>query len=218
MSDKKSSYMDLYNGEKYPVVLQRKNVIKKYIKNKDVLDLGVVNHEFEKEKKNTLFHDFIVNNSKSCIGVDIDKIEVEKMKEAGYNVICMDVEKLNLNKKFDVVVGGEIIEHLNNPGLFLESVKKVLKPNGYLILTTPNSFQIGFFIRILFTGKIYINNTHTCYFDPATLSRLLKNYNYKIKEIVWYNHKSTNFLEYIVNLLRRIRKYFSTGFIVVAQL
>jgi ubiquinone/menaquinone biosynthesis C-methylase UbiE len=42
-------------------------------------------------------------------------------------------------ENFDIVVALEIIEHLENPWNFLGEIKKILKPNGVLILSTPNS-------------------------------------------------------------------------------
>lgn len=39
---------------------------------------------------------------------------------------------------FDSIVAGELIEHLDHPNLFLNESYKILKKEGYLILTTPN--------------------------------------------------------------------------------
>jgi len=53
--------------------------------------------------------------------------------------------KLNLNKKFpfptntfDVISANQIIEHIENTDLFLSELKRVLKPNGYAIISTEN--------------------------------------------------------------------------------
>ena len=56
----------------------------------------------------------------------------------------------NFNKKYDLIVAVEIIEHLENPSHFIKKMKDHLKPNGIIILTTPsiNSFfdRIWFFV------------------------------------------------------------------------
>ena len=71
----------------------------------------------------------------------------------------MDARCYNLNSriefgdnKFDVVVASHIIEHLNDTDLFLSEIHRVLKPDGYLVIATPNlaSFQS---ILYLLCGK-----------------------------------------------------------------
>ena len=58
--------------------------------------------------------------------------------------IC-NVEKDNFpfsNHCFDIVIAGEILEHLTtSPTNFLYEIHRILKPNGYLLLTTPNAIQ-----------------------------------------------------------------------------
>lgn len=44
----------------------------------------------------------------------------------------------SFEKKFDVIIAIEIIEHLNSPWEFLNEINKLLKPGGTLILSTPN--------------------------------------------------------------------------------
>ena len=51
-------------------------------------------------------------------GIDIDSVGIEHLLNRHYNVICDNVETMSLGRTFDVIVAGEIIEHLENPGLF----------------------------------------------------------------------------------------------------
>ena len=48
-----------------------------------------------------------------------------------------EVEKLG-NKKFDIIVSSEVIEHVENQGGYFDKMMSFLKPNGLLVLTTPN--------------------------------------------------------------------------------
>jgi SAM-dependent methyltransferase len=58
--------------------------------------------------------------------------------------------------QFDVVVFAEIIEHLlSDPCKVLREVKRVLKPNGSLILTTPNVARLENVVRIIAGANIY---------------------------------------------------------------
>lgn len=54
----------------------------------------------------------------------------------------------NFNKKYDLIVAVEIIEHLENPFHFIKQMESHLKSNGVIILTTPNTNS--FFDRIWF--------------------------------------------------------------------
>lgn len=54
------------------------------------------------------------------------------------------------SNSLDIVVAGEIIEHLYDTGDFLEEIKRVLKPEGKLIITTPNLAPLANRARILF--------------------------------------------------------------------
>src|SRR3989344_3969940 len=98
------------------------------VKGKDVLDVGCIEHDLDRKNKERIWvHDFLRENAKNVTGIDILEDDIKKLKWQGYDVHCMNAEKFNFNKKFDVIFAGELIEHLSNPGLFLEKCKKHLK-------------------------------------------------------------------------------------------
>lgn len=75
---------------------------------------------------------------------------------------------------FNVIFAGDLIEHLSNPGLFLQCCKRHLKPDGKLILTTPNAFNL-FNIAEKFTKREPTTNSdHTFYFNSKVLRTLLR--------------------------------------------
>jgi 2-polyprenyl-3-methyl-5-hydroxy-6-metoxy-1,4-benzoquinol methylase len=200
----------------YVPSLERNLILLKYIKNKEVLDLGCVDvgKRKLKQKSDIWIHDFIRKNAKYCLGVDANKKGVSYLQKKGYNIIHGNVEKLSLNKKFDVVFAGELIEHLNSPGLFLNSVKRHLKKDGYFILTTPNPFYFMYTVRIVFGADLKINPDHTCWFDPQTIKKLLKNHGFIVEKIEFINKPRWYRLG---GIPIKFRKNFASNFMVIAK-
>ncbi len=55
--------------------------------------------------------------------------------------------------QFDVVIATEVIEHLPNHSAFLSEATRILKPNGHLILTSPNANRLQSRWRYFLTGQ-----------------------------------------------------------------
>jgi len=122
----------------------------------------------------------IRSHSKEYYGLDIEP-------GADYK---KDLNKpFNLNKKFDVIIAGELIEHLENTGIFLENVKRHLKKEGVFFLTTPNPTSFRFFFYGLFNREPDFGG-HVKYFSYDALKLILKRH-FKIKEM-GFNHYVTN--------------------------
>jgi len=77
-----------------------------YIKDKEVLDIGCVDHKLEKSESPLWVHAFLKSHSKNVVGIDILEKEVKNLKERSYNVVYGDAENFNLDKKFDIVFAG----------------------------------------------------------------------------------------------------------------
>ena len=82
------------------------------------------------------------------------------------------------NKKFDVVVNFEVIEHLFSPKEFLLQVKNILNNNGLLILSCPNG--MGFDIKLLKDKSHTIDHEHLNYFNFESLSALVQRNGFQI--------------------------------------
>lgn len=85
----------------------------------------------------------IAQHAKQVTGVDYsqDAIEYSKKlyKSKNLNFIQADAQALPFeDSSVEVVVSLETIEHLNNPEKFVKEVKRVLKPDGVFIVSTPN--------------------------------------------------------------------------------
>ena len=73
---------------------------------------------------------------------------------------------------FETIVAGEIIEHLDAPGPFLEAMLALAAPDSCLVLTTPNAYRLQNFLTP-FSGNELIHPDHTAWHSPSTIRVLL---------------------------------------------
>lgn len=145
--------------------------IRKYVEGRNVLDLGCVCHELDVQDPPWL-HGYLCEHAESVLGVDLLPEAIAQLQQRGYNVQCANVEQMDLGEKFDVVVAGDIIEHLSNLGGFLDRVKAHLRPGGVLLVATPNPLTLVRFLRLLTSGRVRANKQHTCWFTAKVLDQL----------------------------------------------
>lgn len=179
-----------------------------FIKGKDVLDIGCVEHNTSSRLKNPFWiHQFLKDNC-NVLGIDILKEDVKTLCSKGYNMKVGNAETFNLRKKFNVIFAGELIEHLSNPGLFIQQSKKHLKDEGLLILTTPNTFYVPRMLRSLAgNDNPLVNEEHTSWFSPSTLQTLLGREGFKVIDIKRFEASTIK-----TSLKARIKKIFNKTF------
>jgi 2-polyprenyl-3-methyl-5-hydroxy-6-metoxy-1,4-benzoquinol methylase len=159
------------------------NFFCKYARGKTVLDLGCVNHNPLNYRSKYWVHKALCTVASDCVGMDICEDGINYLKEKGYNVFVGNAEDFNIDRKFDVIVAGDLMEHLGNVSKFIECSKSHLKPSGFLLLSTPNPWHWRFIIKGLFSCDVKPNREHTCWFCLPTITQLLSRHNMVIKEI-----------------------------------
>jgi len=80
-----------------------------------------------------------INSNINYQVIDIDREAILKLRKQGVKADIMNAEDLQFNKKtFDIIVMGEVLEHIPNMGLVLEEVHRVLKDDGVFVISVPN--------------------------------------------------------------------------------
>lgn len=143
-----------------------------------VLDIGCVDHSASNEMSERWLHGILDQSVAELVGIDYLPEEVQKLNERGYDVRREDAEDFDIDRDFDVIIAGELIEHLTNPGGFLESVKRHLKPEGKLVLTTPNPWTLLSFRRAFHNRVRQCNPDHVCWYDARTVTQLLNRFGF----------------------------------------
>jgi 2-polyprenyl-3-methyl-5-hydroxy-6-metoxy-1,4-benzoquinol methylase len=153
------------------------------LKNKNILDIGCYDGTFLS---------LIKNRNNNFYGIDASEYAVKKAKNKGIKVkkfFFDDKAKIPFkNGFFDLIIAGEIIEHIYDTDFFLEEIFRLLKPNGYLLLSTPNIASLGRRLMLLFGVSPIIeispnekdSSGHIRYFTFKTLEALLNKHRFNI--------------------------------------
>ena len=182
--------------EKFQLV-DRVEFIKKRCVGKKVLHLGCTNYPFTEDsiKKDMLLHHELKSVAKVLYGFDFDRTGLEILTKSGEeNLYFADLEKLenvDLDETFDVIIAGEMIEHLSNPGLFLRGIKRFMDERTELIITTINAYSgMRFFIyglRGRGGEREPVHPDHVAYYSYKTLSMVIGREDYIIKDFLFYD-------------------------------
>jgi len=160
----------------------RTDVILRWVKGPSVLDVGCTGHAVDIGSPSWL-HGRLREQFPSVVGLDISAENVDALRRHGFtNLHVQSAESFELGEKFDTIAAGELIEHLANPGLFLQQARTHLKPDGKIVLTTPNPFSLfDIMYALLKFPKTCQNPQHTCWFCPQTMRELVGRSGLKIE-------------------------------------
>lgn len=190
-------------------------------KEKVVLDVGCVGQD-KSHTSDAWLHGRIKKVAKDLTGADIMKNEIEELNKQGYSIYLPE-DLLKANKKFDLIVMGDVIEHVNDPGQFLSFYAQFLTEKGEMVICTPNSFGVRYFIQVLFYGKPGTNDEHSLSFDPYVMLELFKRVQIVPVKFYWLNeyHKGNNWKQKIILALSRFyiffRSYFNSNFMFIVK-
>ena len=178
-------------------LVQRVEFIKKACAGRRVLHLGCTNYPYTREALDNqmLLHFELEKAAAELFGFDFDERGLDILEKAGAkNLFRADLEKLEevaLDETFDVIIAGEMIEHLSNPGLFLRGIKRFMNRRTNLVITTINAYGALRFFSYGLRGKSGENEPvhpdHVAYYSYKTLSLILERENLEVKKFYFYD-------------------------------
>ena len=202
-------------------LVQRLDVIRALCAGKKVLHLGCVNSPYTNESMEaaTLLHADLGRIAGELWGLDSDIDGIEILNSLGWsNIVHGDLENLNdvdLPNDFEVIIAGEVIEHLSNPGLFLDGIRRFMNPQTLLVITTVNAYCAMRFFWYAARGKggrvEFVHPDHVAYYSFSTLRVLIERSGLSIEQFLFYDvgneHRPHN--RWFLNLLNDISVYFA---------
>jgi len=147
-------------------------------RNQNVIHMGCADHIENKIQQGNWLHSLLEENCKICLGVDIDEQAIRYIKNLGFkNTMVLDIVKDPppyeiTEKKWDYMILGEILEHIDNPVAFLDEIHR--KYSGVvkkMIISVPSAFRLINFKKT-FKHIELINSDHRYWFTPYTLAKV----------------------------------------------
>jgi SAM-dependent methyltransferase len=135
---------------------------------RDVLDLGC--------RYGALTRTYSTGNH--VVGVDVDREALAEAAKLGIDTRWADVdEPLPFeDESFDVVVAGELLEHVRDPTGVVAEARRVLRPGGDFVASVPNAFRLKNRLRFLLGRKPEDDPTHLHMYSPADVDALLRGF------------------------------------------
>lgn len=160
-----------------------------------VLDCGCGSGDFSIECAQKI-------GTSSICGVETTEKLAQLAEQNGIRIYRQDLNNLLSieNDAFDVILASQVIEHLYKTDTFIKEIYRILRPGGYLVISTPNLATIQNIIFLILglqpfntsvSAQVYLGNPlHPRYHKESLLQPLgiLRTFTYSgLKELLEYH-------------------------------
>ncbi|MGH9177588.1 MAG: class I SAM-dependent methyltransferase [Acidimicrobiales bacterium] len=163
---------------------QRFEAVAPYLAGWSVLDVGCASRFGRPD----WVHGLVASCAREAVGIDLDAEKVSAIAATGHDVHVADARHFDLGRTFEVVFAGELIEHLDDVRGFLRSVRRHLRGDGRLVLTTPSTFYLANFVYRL-RGSARVHPEHTCWFCASTIRQVLATNGFTVTHLDYVGHQ-----------------------------
>ncbi len=136
-------------------------------------------------------HGRLAKVTSRLVGLDLDAEGVERARAAGFEAHRADAANagdlgaLGLEPA-ELVIAGEVIEHVERPGEFLDALHMLVVPGGRLAVTTPNAASLLNPVAAAARFEL-INPDHISFYSWYTLGNLMERHGWRIRRFVTYH-------------------------------
>jgi len=157
-----------------------------------VLHLGCVGHEYvacddPARRYKRSMHAKIAGVATEVVGVDTNEEAIAEYERAGLATGMVvgnveELEALDLGGPFDVIVSGNVIEHLSHPGRMLDRMRALSHPGTMILVTTPHAFGLPTYQRHV-RGRFRESTDHVMTFNGGTLKNLVERHGFRVTSV-----------------------------------
>ena len=141
-------------------------------RDRTVLDIGAVEHTVPAHESAEWLHRQLAGVARQCVGLDVLEAPCAALRAEGYDIRVHDIMSEPIAERFELVVAGEVIEHVDAPVRLLAGAAQALAPGARLVVTTPNTFMLNYAWHGL-TGRGQRENAdHVAQFNPSHMLEL----------------------------------------------
>lgn len=125
---------------------------------------------------------FLAERGNTVVGVEIDPVAAESARQYAEAVHAADLDTTSLGEllgddSFDVVLAGDVLEHLRDPWRTLRQAVALLRPGGFCIVSLPNVAHLDLRLALLggewrYRPKGLLDDTHVRFFTRESLFEL----------------------------------------------
>lgn len=171
----------------------RPDALDEWSRGKTVLHVGFADHLPQiagKRAAGTWLHDRLRQVATRVVGIDTNEDAVAYCRSLGIpDVFCGSIGEVaavvGTSEQFDVVILGEMLEHVGDPVSFLRETRTALSPmvrDARLVVTVPNAWDIETLLFAL-RGREYINTDHRFTFTPFTIAKVLTDAGFHVQQV-----------------------------------
>ena len=133
-----------------------------------VLDVGAVEHDWSHINSAEWKHRRLKTWAGYLVGIDILAEKAAVLSQSGFDIRCVDATSdSDLGERFDVVVIGDVIEHVDDPVALLRFARRHMTLEGRIIVKTPNPYWWRFIWRNYREGTLVANAEHLRWVSPS---------------------------------------------------
>ena len=151
---------------------------------KKVLDVGCASGEFAR---------LLVKRECDVVGIDVNPIAAEEARKFCTNVFVADLDETVMpalvgDRQFDVIIFGDLLEHLQEPARTLDESRALLSEHGYVVASIPN-ISHGAIRLALLSGRFdyqelgILDDSHLRFFTAKTIDELFLTAGFRIETI-----------------------------------